>query len=147
MNPGVYRAILAAVSGDDWTFDERPAAEETELMRQRVWGARNVISLATDVPKHAFLAVLLANLQAPVLVLRGVAAAALHQLSSTNLGTHSYPRDGGLIPVLELVRGWGGRGFNFGGIPPHTVLPFPYILPAAVGAGTVSLVVFGCCRT
>lgn len=55
-------------------------------MRQRVWCARNVISLASDVPKQKYLTILLSNLQAPVIILRNVAAAALHQLSSTNLG-------------------------------------------------------------
>ena len=77
------------MGGDDWTFDERPAAEDTELARQRVWCARNVISLASDVPKRPYLAVLLGNLRAPVASLRTVAAAALHQLSSTNLGARA----------------------------------------------------------
>ena len=86
------RAILTALGGDDWTVDERPAAEDTELARQRVWCVRNVISLARDVSKRPYLAVLLGNLRAPVASLHTVAAAALHQLSSTNLGARARPR-------------------------------------------------------
>lgn len=77
---------MAAVGREDLTLAERPPADATAATAQRLWCARNMIAFASDVPKHTHLPALLANLHAPVATLRHVAAAALHQLSSTNLG-------------------------------------------------------------
>lgn len=81
---------MAAVGRVDLTLSERPPADATAATAQRLWCARNMIAFASDVPKHTHLPVLLANLHAPVATLRHVAAAALHQISSTNLGAPQH---------------------------------------------------------
>ena len=100
------RVIMAAVGGDDWTLAERPAADATAVTAQRLWCARNMIAFASSVPRQSHLPVLLANLHAPVATLRHVAAAALHQVSSTNLGAHPQRA----VPAPALASGCSPRG-------------------------------------
>jgi hypothetical protein len=80
---------MAAVSSEDLTFQRPSAAEAVAIMRQRVLCSRSVITFAANVPKRDYLAVLLTILTSRVLPLRHVAAASVHQLSSSHAGAHA----------------------------------------------------------